>query len=320
MSKKALITGIAGQDGSYLAELLLKKGYEVHGVERDASTEENLWRIRHIVGAVTLHVGDVSEYETVRRLVEGIKPDEVYHLATKHDLPNSRENYRAIEATNMDSTYFFLSAIKEFSPTTKLFFASSSKVFGAPPSSPQNEQTPLNPTSLYGISKAAAGALVKMYREREGVFACSGILFVHESPRRDPGFLTRKVTRGVARIKSGIEHELKLGDLTARRDWGFAGDYVAAMWLMLQHSIPEDYVIGTGTTHSVQELIEIAFGAAGLEWRKYVKVDQALVRPPEKVETRADSTRIRSELGWSPNVSFRELVELMVAADLSGAN
>lgn len=316
--RKALITGIAGQDGSYMAELLLSKGYEVHGVERESNNKGKFWRIEHILDRLTVHTGDVSDYKTVKDLIKEIKPDEVYHLATKHDLPNSLENYHAVKATNLDSTYFLLSSIKEFSSTSKLFFASSSKVFGDLLFSPQNEETPLHPDSLYGISKVAASALVKMYREKEGIFACSGILYTHESPRRDPYFLFRKVTLSAARIKLGIENELKIGDLSAKRDWGFAGDYVEAMWRMLQQDKPEDFMIGIGETHSVQELVELVFGELGLDWHKYVTVDSAFVRPPERVEMRADITKAKTKLGWSPKVGFREMVKMMVESDLNG--
>jgi len=315
MSKKVLIIGIAGQDGSYLAELLLSKGYEVHGLERESGDEKKYWRIRHILDKLIVHTGDVSDYKTVKELVIKIKPSEIYHLATKHDLPNSLENYLSIKAINLDSTYFLLSAIKEFSPDSKFFFASSSKVFGNPSISPQNEETAFKPNSLYGISKVAASALVKMYREKEGTFACSGILYTHESPRRDPDFLSRKVTLGATQIKSGTKDELKVGDLNAKRDWGYAGDYVEAMWLMLQQDKPEDFVIGSGEIHTVQELIEVAFGVLDLDWRKYVTVDPEFVRPPEDVEQRADISKAKKVLDWSPKVGFKELVQMMVKKD-----
>jgi len=316
-TKKALITGITGQDGSYLAELLLEKGYEVHGLVRNEDGSESLWRIKSILDKIVLSKGNVGEYEVIGKVIAEIQPDEVYHLATKHDLKNSLKNYRDIQATNVDSTYYLLNAIKEFQPDCKFFFASSSKVFGEPPVSPQSEEVPIRPNSLYGISKAAASALVRMYREKERVFACSGILYNHESPRRDPEFLPRKIALAVARIKSGLADELKVGDLDARRDWGFAGDYVEAMWLMLQQNQPEDFVLGSGETHSVQEMIETAFEVVKLDWRQYVKVDPAFVRSPEKFEMRADISKAKIKLGWAPKMEFKELVRIMVEAEMN---
>ena len=319
MGKKALITGIAGQDGSYLSELLLAKGYEVHGLVRKSGGKDGLWRINHILDKLTIHSGDATDYGTVRKLVVEVRPDEIYHLAAKHDLPNSLENYLAIKATNLDSTYFFLSAIKELSPNSKFFFASSSRVFGDAKTSPQSEETPMSPNSLYGISKAAASAVVRMYREKEGIFACSGILFNHESPRRDAKFLTRKVSKAVAGINKGSTQELKLGNLDAVRDWGFAGDFVEAMWLMLQQETPEDYVIGTGEVHSVKDFLDVAFGLVNLDWRKYVKVDETLLRPTES-ELRADISKAKGKLRWTPRIKFEELVQMMVAADIRAVN
>ena len=316
-TKKALITGITGQDGSYLAELLLEKGYEVHGLVRNEDGSESLWRIKSILDKIVLSKGNVGEYEVIGKVIAEIQPDEVYHLATKHDLKNSLKNYRDIQATNVDSTYYLLNAIKEFQPDCKFFFASSSKVFGEPPVSPQSEEVPIRPNSLYGISKAAASALVRMYREKERVFACSGILYNHESPRRDPEFLPRKIALAVARIKSGLADELKVGDLDARRDWGFAGDYVEAMWLMFQQNQPEDFVIGSGETHSVQEMIETAFEVVKLDWRQYVKVDPAFVRSPEKFEMRADISKAKIKLGWAPKMEFKELTRIMVEAEMN---
>jgi len=319
MNKKALITGIAGQDGSYLSELLLAKDYEVHGLVRESGGKDGSWRISRILDKLIIHSGDVSDYGTVKKLIAEVKPDEIYHLATKHDLPNSLENYLAIRATNLDSTYFFLSSIKEFSPNSKFFFASSSRVFGDAKTSPQNEETPMSPDSLYGISKVAASAVVRMYREREGIFACSGILFNHESPRRGQEFLSRKISKTVAEIKNGLSYELRLGNLDAVRDWGFAGDFVEAMWLMLQQGVPEDYVIGTGETHSVKDFLDVAFGIVNLDWRKYVKVDEALLRPTES-ELRADISKAKRKLRWTPKIKFEELVQMIVAVDIRAVN
>lgn len=317
--KKALITGIAGQDGSYLAEFLLNKGYEVHGLDNRYFGEGKKmpWRLRSMEGRIIFHSGDISRYEDVQKIVNEIKPEEIYHLATKHDLPNSLENYLAIKAINLDSTYFFLASIKNTNPSTKIFFASSSKIFGNPLVSPQNEETQINPNSLYGISKAAASALVKMYREKEGVFACAGILYNHESPRRDPEFLPRKISMGVAEIKNGISKKIKLGDLGARRDWSFAGDLVEAMWLMLQAKNPGDYVLGAGETHSVEDFLDVAFNFAGLDWKKYVEMDPVFLRPKEKIELRADITKAKNVLGWEPKTKFKELVKMMVEADIN---
>lgn len=316
--KKALITGIAGQDGSYLAEFLLSKGYEVHGLDsRDFEKEKDaFWRLASVEKQIIFHSSDISDYDEVQKIVEETKPSEIYHLATKHDLPNSLENYLAIRAINLDSTYFFLSAIKKINPAAKFFFASSSKVFGNPKISPQNEETPINPNSLYGTSKAAASALIKMYREKEGIFACTGVLYNHESPRRDPEFLPKKISKGVADIKNGTLKKIKLGDLGAKRDWSFAGDFVEVMWLILQAKEPGDYVLGSGETHSVKDFLNTAFGFAGLDWKQYVEIDAGLVRS-EEAELRADIKKVKEVLGWQPKVKFEELVKMMVEADIN---
>lgn len=315
--KKALITGIAGQDGSYLAEFLLQKGYEVHGFVRENPLDKRggYSRLNSIVGQITLHSGDVSNRSVVEEMVKIIKFDEIYHLATFHDLPNNLENYTSIIPVNINSTYYFLSAIKLFNPTTKMFFASSCKVFGNPLVSPQNEETRFAPNSLYGISKVAAGALVTMYREKEGLFACSGILYNHESPRRDPEYLSKKISLGVAGIKKGTIEKIAIGDIHATRDWGFAGDYVEAMWLMLQQDIATDYVIGTGEVHSVEDFLNTAFGVVDLDWKKFVNIDPSLTRRSES-EFRADITKARTKLGWQPTMKFKELVTMMVEEDL----
>ena len=319
--KKALITGIAGQDGSYLAEFLLSKGYEVHGLDsKDFNADKAaFWRLQQIDKKITLHSGDINNYDYVRDIIGKIMPDEVYHLATKHDLPNSIDNYRSIMATNLDSTYFFLSSIKEFNPATRFFFASSSRVFGNSAVSPQNEDTRTSPSSLYGISKLSASALVKMYRDMEGIFACTGILYNHESPRRDREFLPRKISISVAEIKKGIITKIKLGDLSAKRDWSFAGDLVEAMWLMLQQKTPDDYILGSGVTHSIEDFLNIAFGVAGLDWKQFVEIDPNLKRPTE-TELRADIKKAKKVLGWEPKITFDELVKMMVDADIDLLN
>ena len=316
--KTALITGIAGQDGSYLAELLLSKGYQVHGLEINLLVEKNdvLSKINHILDKIVLHNGDVSDYATVRKLIDKIRPDEVYHLATKHDLKNSLKNYLEIQSTNVDSTYFLLSAIKEMKPYCRFFFASSSKVFGKVSSSPQNEQTVFSPRSLYSISKAAGIYLVNMYRNDHNLFACSGILYNHESPRRDIYFLPRKITRAAARIKAGKEKELVLGNIDAKRDWGFAGDYVEAMWLMLQADEPNDYVIGTGEIHSVKDILDTAFAEIGLNWQNYVIIDKEFFRKEEDILMVANIFKIKNKLSWQPKISFEELIKMMVREDI----
>lgn len=313
--KRALITGITGQDGSYLAELLLEKGYEVHGVIQYEESNDKLWRIQNILDKIILHSGKIDERESIEKIISEINPDEIYHLASQHEVKNTRENYESILRTNLNSLYYILSCIKNNTQKTRLFFASSSRVFVGGVETPQNELTPMYPTSLYGITKTAGVNLVRTFREWEGLFACSGFLFNHESPRRDVEFLTRKISKAVAEIKKGSLQELRLGDLDARRDWGFAGDYVEAMWMMLQEEKPEDYVIGTGETHSVRDFLDYAFGFVGLNWENYVKVDPDFLRPKE-LELRADINKAKKQLGWVPKVKFKELVEVMVESDL----
>ena len=315
--KKALITGIAGQDGSYLAEFLLGKEYEVHGLAEPVSGGEtgNLWRIDHILSHVHLHKGSVCDIKKVYEIVKSIKPDEIYHLAAKHEVENTQQNYKEIFSTNVDSVYFLLSSLKDLKLRSKLFFASSSRVFAGGVFSPQNEKTLTHPSSLYGISKVAGSNIVKFFREKEGLFACTGILFNHESPRRDPFFVTRKISLSVAKIKAGIEKELILGDIEAKRDWGFAGDYVEAMWLILQQENPDDFVVGSGKLHSVKDFLEIAFKSVDLDWKKYVKINPSLKREKE-IELLADTRKAKKMLLWEPQKGFSELVCDMVATDV----
>ncbi|MEW6616808.1 MAG: GDP-mannose 4,6-dehydratase [Patescibacteria group bacterium] len=313
--KKALITGISGQDGSYLAEFLLEKGYEVHGIIQYEENNDKLWRIQHILDQIVLHSGKIDECESIEKIIFEVNPEEIYHLASQHEVKNTRENYKSIFSTNVDSLYYTLSCIKDNKLKTRLFFASSSRVFVGGIETPQNELTPMYPTSLYGITKTAGVNLVRMFREQEGLFACSGFLFNHESPRRDVEFLTRKISKAVAEIKKGSLQELRLGDLDARRDWGFARDYVGAMWMMLQQEKPEDYIIGTGETHSVRDFLDFAFGFVGLNWKEYIKIDPDFVRPKE-LELCADINKAKKQLGWVPKVRFKELVEMMVEEDL----
>lgn len=321
MSKKALITGISGQDGSYLAEFLILKGYEVHGLVRRIALENQdsrFSRIGHLIRdqKISIHYGDTTDYPTIWRLIASIKPDEVYHLAAQSQVKISFEDeFNAFES-NTNSTHYLLSAIRELKPDCRFYFAGTSEMFGNAKQSPQSEETPLNPASPYAISKAAAFHLTKMYRQAYGTFACSGILFNHESPRRGFEFVTRRITSSVAKIKNGLEKELKLGNLDARRDWGFAPDYVEAMWLMLQQAKPDDYVVGTGESHTVREFMELAFDLAGLDSQKYVTTDSNLLRPIDVHELRADSAKAKRILNWQPKVKFNDLVRIMVQSDM----
>lgn len=316
---RALITGITGQDGSYLAEFLLERGYEVHGIVRRVAIEDpeqRLWRIRHIWDRLHIHAGSLESYASIFKVIERVQPDECYHLSAQSFVSYSFEDEFSTINTNVNGTHFMLAALKDAAPRCKFYFAGSSEMFGNAPESPQKETTPFYPRSPYGISKVAGFHLTRNYREAYGLFGVSGILFNHESPRRGLEFVTRKVTRTAARIKLGLTKELRLGNLDARRDWGFAGDYVRAMWLMLQQDEPSDYVIATGETHSVRELVETAFALLDLDWREYVVVDEALFRPAEVFDLRGDAGRARRELGWEPQVGFRDLVRMMVESDL----
>jgi len=319
MSKKVFITGIDGQDGSYLSEFLLNKGYEVHGMVRRVSLEDpehHLWRIKHILDKVKLHAASLESYPSIFKVVEQVKPDECYHLAAQSFVSYSFEDEFSTINTNINGTHFVLSAIKEKVPKCKFYFAASSEQFGMAKESPQNENTPFHPRSPYGISKVAGFHLTQNYREAYGLFACSGLLFNHESPRRGFEFVTRKITNAAAEIKLGLKAELRLGNLDAKRDWGFAGDYVEAMWMMLQQDAPDDYVIATGETHSVKEFIELAFDTVGLDWKKYVIVDDILYRPAEVFILKGDYSKAEKKFGWKPKVNFKELVTMMVNADL----
>src|SRR5499427_2704075 len=316
MSKRAIITGITGQDGSYLAELLLSKGYDVVGVVRRASAP-NLWRIQHIVDRIRLRPGDLLDQLSLIRLVEEEKPDEFYNLAAMSFVPASWDQPMLTGEFNAQGVTRVLEAIRQVNPKVRLYQASSSEMFGKVREVPQTELTPFYPRSPYGVSKVFAHYITVNYRESYDLFAVSGMLFNHESPRRGLEFVTRKVTDGVARIKLGIADSLSLGNLDAHRDWGFAGDYVRAMWLMLQQDRPFDYVIATGVSHSVRQLVEIAFARVGLDWKKYVHVDPALLRPAEVEHLLGDASKAKAELGWTPSVNFTQLVEMMVDADLA---
>ncbi len=312
---RALITGITGQDGSYLAEFLLEKGYEVIGMVRRTSTV-NFSRIQHIQDQITLVSGDLLDQGSLIAILREYQPDEVYNLAAQSFVPTSWEQpVFTGEVTALGVTRM-LEAIRTVDPSIRFYQASSSEMFGKVREVPQNELTPFYPRSPYGVAKVYGHWITVNYRESFGIYAVSGILFNHESPRRGLEFVTRKVSYGVAKIKLGLAKELRLGNLDARRDWGFAGDYVRAMWLMLQQPAPDDYVVGTGQTHSVRELCEIAFAHVGLDWRDYVIQDPRYMRPAEVDLLVADPSKARRVLGWEPTVSFEELVRMMVDADL----
>ncbi|MER3468862.1 MAG: GDP-mannose 4,6-dehydratase [Thermoflexus sp.] len=314
--KRALITGITGQDGSYLAEFLLEKGYEVIGMVRRTSTV-NFERIRHIQDRITLVQGDLLDQSSLIDILREYRPQEVYNLAAQSFVPTSfKQPVLTGEFTALGVTRL-LEAIRLVDPTIRFYQASSSEMFGKVREVPQNENTPFHPRSPYGVAKVYAHWITVNYRESYGMFAVSGICFNHESPRRGLEFVTRKITYTAARIKLGLAHELRLGNLEARRDWGYAPDYVRAMWLMLQQDEPEDYVIATGETHSVREFVELAFDYLGLDWRKYVVVDPALYRPADVDLLVGDATKARTKLGWAPSVTFEQLVKIMVDADLA---
>jgi GDPmannose 4,6-dehydratase len=317
--RNALITGITGQDGSYLAELLLGKGYQVHGIVRRVAFEDpehRLWRIKHILDKITLHAASLESYASLYNVVENVKPDECYHLASQSFVSYSFEDAFSTLNTNINGTLYILSALKERAPECKFYFAASSEMFGKVKETPQNEDTPFYPRSPYGISKVAGFDLTRNFRESYGMFACSGLLFNHESPRRGFEFVTRKITSTVAKIKAGRRHNLKLGNFEAKRDWGFAADYVYAMWLMLQQDKPDDYVIATNETHSVKEFAQQAFKRAGLNWEDYVVTDQTFYRPAEVRLLQGDYAKAKRELGWEPKIKFDELVKKMVDADM----
>ncbi|HEV8233425.1 MAG TPA: GDP-mannose 4,6-dehydratase, partial [Gemmatimonadaceae bacterium] len=315
MEKRALITGITGQDGSYLAELLLDKGYQVFGMVRRSSAP-NLWRIEHLRDRITLKPADLLDQLSIIRLIDEIRPHELYNLAAMSFVPASWDQPMLTGEYNSQGVTRVLDAIRQVDPKIRFYQASSSEMFGKVREVPQSEKTPFYPRSPYGVSKVFAHYITVNYRESYNLFAVSGMLFNHESPRRGLEFVTRKVTDGVARIKLGLADSLSIGNLDAQRDWGFAGDYVRAMWLMLQQDQPDDYVIATGISHSVRELIETAFARVGLDWQNHVRVDPALLRPAEVEHLLGDCTKARVELGWTPGVTFKQLVEMMVDADL----
>lgn len=317
--KTALITGITGQDGSYLSELLLEKGYEVHGIVRRVAIEHpqaRMWRIRHILDRLHIHSGSIESYASIFNVVSEVKPDECYHLAAQSFVSYSFEDEFSTININLNGTHNVLSAIKWQAHDCKLYFAASSEMFGNAKETPQNEDTPFRPRSPYGISKMAGFELTRNYREAYGLFALSGILFNHESPRRGGEFVTRKITSAAAKIKLGIEKELRLGNLDAMRDWGHSRDYVRAMWLMLQQDVPNDYVIATGTSHSVRDFVDVTFDYLGLDYRKHLVIDDKLYRPSEVNVLQGDASKAHKKLKWYPETSFEELVRKMVDSDL----
>ena len=315
MAKRALITGITGQDGSYLAELLLDKGYEVFGVVRRLSAP-NDWRIAHLHDRVTLCPGDLLDQLSIIRLLEAHQPDEFYNLAAMSFVPASWDTPLLTGEFNSQGVTRVLDAIRTVNPKIRFYQASSSEMFGKVREIPQTEDTPFYPRSPYGVSKVFGHYITVNYRESYDLFAVSGILFNHESPRRGLEFVTRKVTDGVARIKLGLADALALGNLDAQRDWGFAGDYVRAMWLMLQQPKPDDFVIATGVSHSVRELVTIAFNRVGLDWEKHVRIDPKFLRPAEVDHLIGNPAKAKRVLGWEPNVDFKQLIEMMVDADM----
>lgn len=321
--KKALITGITGQDGSYLAELLLSKGYEVHGIIRRASSF-NTGRIDHLYSDphinnvhMFLHYGDIADSTNLIKLLYRIQPDEVYHLAAQSHVRVSFDIPEYTGDVTGLSTIRILEAIRETESKAKFYQASSSEMYGLVQEVPQRETTPFYPRSPYGAAKVYAYWVTVNYRESYGMFACNGILFNHESPRRGETFVTRKITRAVAQIKAGLQDKLYLGNLDAKRDWGYAKEYVEAMWRMLQHDTPDDYVVATGETHSVKEFLEEAFSHAGLDWRKYVEIDEKYYRPAEVDLLIGDAGKAERQLGWKPQTSFQDLTRLMVDADIA---
>ena len=320
--KKALITGITGQDGSYLAELLLEKGYEVHGMIRRSSSF-NTGRIDHLYNdpqildkRMFLHYGDLTDSSNLNRLLEKIQPDEIYNLGAQSHVQVSFEVPEYTAEVDAIGTLRFLDAIKDAGLQTKFYQASTSELYGKAQEVPQSESTPFYPRSPYGVAKIYGYWIIVNYREAYGLFACNGILFNHESPRRGPTFVTRKITRAAARIKHGMQEKLVLGNLEAKRDWGYAPEYVEGMWLMLQQDVPDDYVIATGETHSIREFLEEAFRLVGKDWQDYVEISARYFRPLEVDVLQGDASKARENLGWRPTTTFTELVRIMVEADL----
>ncbi len=319
MSKKVIITGITGQTGSYLAEFLIKKGYEVHGIVRRVAAENpdhRYWRIKKILKKIYIHSATMENYASIFRVINKVKPDEFYHLAAQSFVSNSFNDEHSTLSSNVNSTHYCLSALKELGlKKTKFYFAGSSEMFGKVYESPQNEKTPFHPRSVYGISKVAGFELTRYYREAFDMHASSGILFNHESERRGFEFVTRKITHSAAKIKLGYQKKLELGNIEAKRDWGYAPEYVEAMWLMLQDKKGDDYVVGTGKAYSVKDFANIAFKMLGMDYHKFLKIKKDLYRPSEVETLISDSSKIKKKFGWKPKVSFERLVDKMVKND-----
>ncbi len=318
MIKRALITGITGQDGSYLAEILLKKGYEVHGIVRRVALqdpEHRLWRIKHILKKIHLHSGTMESYASIFKIYQNVKPSEFYHLAAQSYVDYSFQDEFSTVSSNISSTHYCLSCIKESSFRTRFYFAGSSEMFGKVRMTPQNENTPFYPRSSYGISKVAGFELTRNYREAYGIHASTGILFNHESERRGHEFVTRKITKAVANIKLKKQKILELGNLDAKRDWGYAPEYCQAMWLMLQQKKADDYVVGTGKTYTIKEFAKRAFEVMDLDYNKYIKVNKVFFRPSEVELLVADSSKIKKKIGWEAKTNIDKLIEKMVKSD-----
>ena len=318
--KKALITGITGQDGSYLAELLLDKGYEVHGIVRRVAIEDpehRLWRIRHVMDRLVLHAASLESFASLFNVIDRVQPDEIYHLAAQSFVSYSFEDEFSTIGTNINGTHYVLAAMKERAPKARFYFAASSEMYGNAKETPQNENTAFHPRSPYGISKVAGFHLTENYRQAYNLYAVSGICFNHESPRRGFEFVSRKVANTVARIKLGLTDKLVLGNLESKRDWGYAADYVKAMWLMLQQPEPDDYVIATGESHSVTDLLQTALSYVGLDYEKHTTIDERLYRPAEIYELRGDYTKARKKLDWQPSVNFERLIRMMVDSEIA---
>jgi len=318
--RKALITGITGQDGSYLSELLLKKGYEVHGIVRRVATEDPVsryWRIRHIKDDLTIHSASLESYASLVKVVQQVQPDECYHLAAQSFVSYSFEDEFSTLKTNINGTHYMLAAIRDFAPQCHFYFAATSEMFGKVHEVPQSERTVFHPRSPYGVSKVAGFELTRNYREAYNLHASSGILYNHESPRRGREFVTRKITSTVAKIKVGVANELRLGNLEAKRDWGHSKDYVKAMWTMLQQNTPDDFVVATGETHTVRDFCERAFGLVDLDYHDYVLVDPRYYRPAEVDILLGDPTKAMDVLGWAPEISLGEMISEMIDEDLA---
>jgi len=319
MANKALITGITGQDGSYLAEYLLRKNYEVHGMVRRVATEDRKHRINrltNILDRIVLHPASLENYGSIFQLIDNIRPNECYHLAAQSFVAESFDDPFSTLDININGTLYLLSALKQLLPKCRFYFAATSEMFGLAEKTPQNEKTPFHPRSPYGVSKVAGFDLTRNYRESYGMFACSGILFNHESPRRGHEFVTRKITNSVAKIHYGLQDKLRLGNLDAKRDWGYAGDYIKAMWLMLQNERPQDFVIATGETHTVSDFVKMAFDLVGLDFKKYVTIDKQFYRPAEVELLLGDNSKAKQVLGWEPKTTFKQLVAKMVEEDM----